>query len=195
LHVAVSRALTGRAIADGRDSTQPRSLYRSRDDLLEWKEEPLQQLTGNLLRGIWSFIASVNDFPQSQLLALTLQARAWFTIVTQDGCVPAASLPLTSWCAIYCVEAPEAAADRLDSGVMRLYESRLGTMFTDATNSVMRLPFTPGHYTWRPVPGQMVIFPASITHEIALIRATGQLMIVTVRARFVAEGQQGVSRW
>ena len=84
---------------------------------------------------------------------------------------------------------------RADSGVLRLYESRLGTMFADATNAAMRVPFTPGHYTWRPVPGQLAVFPAWLTHEIALLRAPGQLVLVTVRVRFVAPGQKGVMRW
>jgi hypothetical protein len=41
----------------------------------------------------------------------------------------------------------------------------------------------------------MAVFPASLTHEIALLRSTGQLVLVTVRVRFVAPGQQGVARW
>ncbi len=68
-------------------------------------------------------------------------------------------------------------------------------MFADATNAVMRMPFTPGHYSWRPVPGHMAVFPASLTHEIALLRSPGQLVLVTVRVRFVAPGQQGMARW
>jgi hypothetical protein len=78
---------------------------------------------------------------------------------------------------------------------LRFYESRLGTMFADATNAAMHMPFTPGHSTWRPVPGQLAVFPAALTHEIALLRSPGQLMLVTVRVRFVAPGQQGLARW
>ena len=42
-------------------------------------------------------------------------------------------------------------------------------------------------------PGQMAVFPASLTHEIALVRSPGPLVLVTVRVRFVAPGQQGVA--
>jgi hypothetical protein len=59
----------------------------------------------------------------------------------------------------------------------------------------MRKPYTPGHFTWRPVPGQLAVFPASLTHEIALLRSDAPLVLVTVRVRFVAPGQQGLSRW
>jgi len=179
------------------DSAQRRNpfCYRSRDDLLEWQESPVRQLSAALFRGLYSVINAVNDFSDGQLSSFALQARGWFTIIAPDGCVPAANYPLTAWCGIYCVAAPELSSTRADSGVLRLYESHLGTMFSDATNAVMRLPFTPGHYTWRPVPGQMAVFPASLTHEIALLRSPSDLLLVTVRARFVAPGQQGVGRW
>jgi hypothetical protein len=115
--------------------------------------------------------------------------------VAPDGRVPAAIYPLTAWCGIYCVAAPPPSAMRSDSGVLRLYESRLGTMFADATNAAMQVPFTPGHYSWQPVPGQLAVFPGSLTHEIALVRSPGHLVLVTVRVRFVAPGQQGMTRW
>jgi hypothetical protein len=169
--------------------------YRSRDDLFDWPEEPVRRLTPAIIRGVNTVVTAVNDFSRTQIDSFTVQARGWFTIVAQNGRVAAANYPLTAWCGIYCVAAPETSATRADSGLLRLYESRLGTMFADATSASMRMPFTPGHYGWRPVPGQMAVFPASLTHEIALVRSPGPLVLVTVRVRFVAPGQQGVARW
>jgi hypothetical protein len=195
LNSVIAALFIARAAADGATQATTPLCYRSRDDLFDWTEEPLRQVLAEVLRGVWSVVAAVNEFGGEQLQSLGLQVRGWFTIVRRDGCLPATSYPLTSWCAIYCVEAPEPSPERHNSGLLSLYESRLGTMFTDATNSVTRLPYTPGHYTWRLTPGQMAVFPASITHEIGLIRAPGQLALVTVRARFVAAGQEGLSRW
>ena len=116
-------------------------------------------------------------------------------MVRTNGSVPAAMYPLTAWCAIYCVAAPPPSTTRADSGVLRLYESRLGTMFQDATNSAMRIPFRTSHYAWRPEPGGLAVFPASLTHEIALLRSPGELVLVTMRLRFVVPGQHGFGRW
>jgi len=171
------------------------SVYRSHDDLFDWPEQPARALATEIFRGVCSVVETLNAFEPDQLRSFNLEARGWFTILEQLGSLPAASYPLTAWCAMYCVAAPEPSATRQDSGVLRLYESRLGTMFQDATNSVMRVPFTPGHYAWRPVPGQLAVFPASLTHEIALLRSAGKLILVTARVRFVAPGQQGVGRW
>jgi len=172
-----------------------RLCYESRDDLLEWNEEPVRQLCSEILRGVWSTVAAVTTLTSEQLATLSMQARGWFTVIQQNGCVQAASHPLTAWCGIYCLEAPQPSAERSDSGVVRLYESRLGTMFSDATNSALRVPFNHGHSSWRAVPGQLAVFPGSLTHEIPLVRSAGPLTLITVRTRFVGPGQEGLSRW
>ena len=195
LNAAVTGILMAQAAATpGAHGSNP-LCYIGRDDLLDSAAEPLRSLNAEILRGVSSVAAAVNDFTAEQFHSLAIQARGWFSIVRPDGGLPAVSYPLTSWCGIYCLEAPQVSSTRRDSGVLRLYEARLGTMFSDATNATMRIPFAPGHYTWRPVPGQLAVFPACITHEIAPIRAAGQLTIVTVRVRFVAPGQKGWARW
>ena len=68
-------------------------------------------------------------------------------------------------------------------------------MFSDATNTGMPAPYQAGHSTWRPVPGKLAVFPASITHEVALLRGKGELVLVTALLRFVAPGQTGVPWW
>lgn len=169
--------------------------YCGRDDLLDWPEAPARRLGQHLIAAVYSLVGSVSEIGEAQLRSLRLEARAWFSLVRTNGAIPAANYPMTAWCAIYCVAAPQAVDGRADSGVVRLYESRLGTTFQDATNAALRIPYASSHYAWRPVAGQMVIFPASLTHEVALLRAPQELMLVTARLRFIAPGQQGFSRW
>lgn len=195
LNPALCALFAGRMQADGAQRQGSALCYRSSDDLLDWPDEAVRQLTRSILQGVNSVVKAVNEFSPAQLDSFTMQARGWFTVVLPNGRVPACNYPLTAWCGVYCVAAPEISAIRADSGLLRLYEGRFGTMFADATTAAMRLPFRPGHYAWRPVPGQLAVFPASLTHEVALIRASGQLVLVTVRVRFVAPGQQGVARW
>jgi len=115
--------------------------------------------------------------------------------VRPDGNVPSGNFANAAWCAVYCVSAPEPSPYRHDSGVLRLHESFRATMFSDATNTVLRAPFQDGHSTWRPVPGQLALFPASITHEIALLRGEGELVLITALLRFLGSGQTGMPWW
>jgi hypothetical protein len=196
LNAALASLFVERAALPGAAAATAGPLcFQSRDDLLDWTEAPVRTAVGEILQGVRSVVAAVNDFAAGQLETFGVQARAWFTIVRPDGAVPARIHPLTSWCAVYCVAAPEPSPTRYDSGVLRLYESRLGTMFSDISNAAMHMPFTPAHASWSPVPGQLAVFPGSVMHEVALLRSTLPLILLTARARFVAPGQQAGSAW
>lgn len=197
LNAELAALLTARATAERRDPAARLGAltFRSRDDLLDWPDEPVRTLTDGMLAGVGTVAASLNAFSAEQFAALRIQAKIWFTIVRPDGCVPSTNYPNTAWCAIYCVTAPEPSKGRYDSGVLRMHESRLGTMFPDATNCETHMPYRPGHYAWRPVPGELAVFPASLTHEIALVRAAGTLLLVTARVRYVGPEQAGMPIW
>lgn len=194
---ALLALLRSRATAKWHDpGAAPGALvFRSREDLCEWPDEPARLVTQSMLAAVSAVAASVNQFTPERFAALRVQARAWFTIVHPDGCVPSANYPNGSWLAVYCVAAPAPSATRFDSGVLRLHESRYGTMFPDATNSDTVMPYRPGHSTWRPVPGQVAVFPACVTHEVALVRSVGELVLVTARVRYVGSEQTGVPWW
>jgi Putative 2OG-Fe(II) oxygenase len=194
LNPGLREVFAQRAAVDRRPMSNPLR-FSSTDDLMEWPEPPVRRLSEAIAGAVRSLAASVSEISEAQLRSCKLETRAWFTVVRTNGSISAANYPLTAWCAIYCVAAPPPVNDRPDSGVLRLYESRLGSTFQDATNSSMRIPYTQSHYAWRPVAGNLVIFPASLTHEVALLRADGELVLVTARCRFVAPGQQGFSRW
>ena len=66
---------------------------------------------------------AANLYTEEQFDALGMQARARFAIVRPNGChCRRGSLPLASWCAIYCVAAPDPSPERADSAALRLYE-------------------------------------------------------------------------
>jgi hypothetical protein len=187
-HIAQRRA---------QDSARPPGalVYRTADDLFERPEAPVRELATEVLRGALSLIASINALTDAQFRALRIESRGWFTQVSQHGCIPAANYPLTAWFALYCISVPAASPQRPDSGAVRFYQSGFGTMLQDATNAQLRMPFLAGHYSWRPTAGEMVVFPATTLHEVALLHAPGELRFACARLRFVAPGQEGLGRW
>jgi hypothetical protein len=172
-----------------------RRVFVSRDDLLESAEEPVRQAMREILDGITSVASSISELSGAELSTLQIEARAWFTIVRTNGCIPATSYPNTSWLAVYCVTAPEPSEERVDSGVLRMHESRMETSFQDPAHQRHRVPYRRGHYTWRPVPGEMAVFPAALLHEIATVRAAGSLTVITTGARFVGASGAWMPPW
>lgn len=169
--------------------------YQSPDDLTEQSSEPLGPAVAALAEGLRSVVGAISNLDALAMASLRLEKRCWFSVVERYGAIASQAFPMTAWCAVYCVAAPEPSAERFDSGVLRLHETRPGTMFPDATNTQLPGPYASGHCTWRPVAGDMAVFPGFLTHEVALVHGTGSLMLLMMRARFVAPGQSGVGRW
>ena len=196
-NAAVAEIVMRRAALEGA-SGPPRSsplVQSGADDAMTWSEEPVRAILAEVLRAIVWVAGSVNRFPPGQLESFALQARATYLIVNRDGGLSARNHPMSAWTGIYCMAAPEPAAERADSGLLRLYESRMGHMFADATTDTMVPPFRPGHYGAHLAPGMLVVFPGAAMYEIAPLRGAGGLLAFTVQARFIAPGQKGVSRW
>lgn len=196
LNESLAALLAARATEERRDPGHRGDplCYVSREDFFEWQDEPVAGLRSELLAGLLPAILATTLHTEEQFDQLGVQARARFVIIRPDGCLPAQSLPLASWCVMYCVAAPGAAA-RADSGVLRLYESRLGNMFADATTWRMRPPFAGGHHLWLPRPGSAAVFPAHLAHEIALNRSDRDLVLVIARIRFANPGQEAAPPW
>jgi hypothetical protein len=197
LNPALAALLAERATPERRDPGDPGGTLKfcSRDDLLEWPEPPVRGTLQAMLAGVSAMVASISSLSAEQFATLTPQARAWFSIVRPNGYVSSTSYPNTAWLAVYCVTAPEPSEARFDSGVLRLHEWRPGTSFLDASQGALRLPYRASHCTWRPVPGEMAVFPAAVTHEIATVRGAGTLTIVMARVRFLASDKVWMPPW
>jgi hypothetical protein len=197
LNPALAALFQARADEPHRDLTlveDPRC-FRGREDLFEWPDPAILALREVLLERACAAIMAANLLSDSEFDALGVQARARFVIVRPDGCLPATTVPMASWYVLYCVSAPGGPAARADSGVLRLYALRHAGMFVDAANWNLRPPFATGHQLWRPVAGQMAVFPATIAHEVALNRTTEDLLLVTARLRFANRGQSAAPQW
>lgn len=197
LNESLATLLTARATEERREGDRKRDplCYVSREDLFEWRDEPVAAIRDELLAGLCPSVLATTLHSEAEFDRLGVQARARFVIIRPNGSLPAQSMALASWCAIYCVKATAAPAGRADSGVLRLYETRLAGMFADATTWRLRHPFAAGHHLWHPRPGSMAAFPAHLLHEVALNRSEGDLVLLILRARFENPGQQEVPPW
>lgn len=196
-NAAVADILTRRAageVARGSPAADP-LVHLGTDDAMAWSDEPVRATLAEVMRGVAWMARSVNQFAPGQFESLAPQARAAYVIVNQGGALGARNHPMSAWTAVYCVAAPEPAADRSDSGRLRIYETRMYPMFADATTDTMALPYRPGHYGYQLSPGVLAIFPGGALYEIAPVRGAGRLAALIVQARFVAPGQKGVSGW
>ena len=196
-NLQITQLLAQRATAHYRCPQKPNNplLFQSRDDLFDWQESPLQWLRAQMLRSVATAVAACNEYTEQEFGELSMQARAHFVRVLPDGFLPATSYVQATWCAIYCVAAPELTTERPLNAVLRLYETRLGNTLLDASNWRLKPPYGVAHHIWRPTPGYMAVFPASLPHEISLFQGRGELLLVIARARFATPGQTDMPPW
>ncbi|MFI4877778.1 MAG: hypothetical protein ACHP9U_02870 [Steroidobacterales bacterium] len=192
--LALFGARATEAYRDGQLKPDP-LCFRSREDLFDWPEPAAANLRGEVLGAVCQAVMAASTLTEAEFDGLAVQARARFVVVRPNGALPAASVPLASWCALYCVAVPAPHPSRADSAAVRLYETRLASMFLDASNSQLRPPFTPGHQVWHPVPGEIAVFPASIMHEVALNRGDRDLVLVAARLRFAHPRMEALPPW
>ena len=197
MNSALAALFVARALPAWRapDTTGPAHTFHSREDLTGWHDAPVVQLIEEMLAGVTSVAEAVSELTAEQMAGLRREALCRFSVIGGDGYVAPRSSPNTSWTAVYCVAAPPSSPTRQDSGALRLHEFRPGGMFMDSAQATARMPYRPGHCVWRPVPGQMAVFPAAITHEIALLRADSPLILVTARVRYVGPDQPWMPPW
>jgi hypothetical protein len=177
------------------EGVKPGLCYESADDLWVGAEPAVAELARAMMAGMSDMVAQITEQPADILPRLRIESRASFVRIDQHGWLSARLQRNTAWVAVYCVAAPSQLGARHDDGVLRLYEHRLGTMFADATHSDLMLPYRHGHVTWKPVVGQMAVFPGSVTHEIATVRSAGPVVLVAAKVRYVGEQQTGVAWW
>jgi hypothetical protein len=162
--------------------------WESPPDLWERPAPVLRRLKDEVLDTVATLVADLGGYADAELAGLRTQSRAWATIVEPGHGVPLRSHSMASWCAIYCAQAPDFAAERANGGALSLYDPRLGNMYQDAGNSRLRMPFAFGHFGTRALAGQLVAFPAWLAYETMPLRGATPLVTVTALLRFVNEG-------
>jgi hypothetical protein len=192
LNAALDSLFSSRTTAQYRDPSLPTDplCFRSREELFQSEEEPIVHLRQAILGGVSEVVIAANRYTEAEAHGLSVQARARFAIVRPNGALPATTVPMASWYAVYCVAAPPPVSTRVDSAVLRIYAIRHTAMYLDVSNHHLRDPFGAAHHVWWPVPGQMAVFPASVVHEVALNRSDGNLVLVTARLRFADPATQ-----
>lgn len=169
--------------------------FRSREDVFEWPDPRVRAICASMLGAVATVVKGVNVYTEKEFADLRVQGRAHFAVVLPDGGLPVTEFAMCSWCAIYCVTAPQPVPDRPHSGMLRLYEPRLGNSYVDASTWRMREPYAEGHYTWLPRPGMMAVFPAYVPHEFAQVRGSGSLTLIRMRVRFATPMQEVTDAW
>jgi uncharacterized protein (TIGR02466 family) len=147
---------------------QQSETFESRFDLFRWPEACVQELRRFMLDGVARMVIETTTLQAEDIARLTFRNHAWFHISRYAGSFIAHNHPLASWSAVYCVRAGESPPDQPDSGVLRFLDTRQGAdAYLDPANTPLHRAYALRPLEIRLAPGQMVVFPSYVFHEVA----------------------------
>lgn len=160
--------------------------FESRFNLFRWPEACVQELRRFMLDAVARTVIETTTLRAEDLSRLQFYNHTWFHVSRYAGSFIAHNHPLASWSGVYCVRAGETVPDHPDSGVLRFLDTRQGAgAYVDPANAPLHRPYALQPLEIRLVPGQMVIFPSYVFHEVAPFYGRDSRITVATNCWFV----------
>lgn len=161
-----------------------RTLFESRFDLFEWPESCVQQLKRFCLGQLYQVFQGLNGYEPQQMQQIHFGLEAWFHITRGGGYFAAHNHPNHSWSGVYCVQ-HDGDDPESDSGKLCfLNPIPESNMYVDAANVRLQRPFSGAPLRLRLKPGQLVLFPSWMLHEVMPYEGSSERITVAFNARF-----------
>jgi len=140
-------------------------MFESRYDLFTWPQPCIQELRTFVLESVFRAAMSAADTVADEFARLRLNNHTWFHVTRDSGYFVAHNHALASWSAVYCVA--DGAGEGTRGGLLRLFDTRTGAdAYLDLATQRMRRPFAVGDLELQLRPGQLVVFPSYLFHEV-----------------------------
>lgn len=161
-----------------------KTLFESRFNLFDWPETCVQTLRTFCMEQLFGVIRELNGHDDDMLKDMHYALESWFHITTNTGYFAAHNHPNHSWSGVYCVrhdgDDPES-----DSGKLTFINPNIASnMYVDSANVKMRQPFSSAPIMLRLKPGQLVLFPSWVYHEVMPYEGNTERITVAFNARF-----------
>ena len=142
-------------------------MFESRVDLFTWPEPCIQELRKFMLESVFRVAMAASETVREEFARLSLNNHTWFHITRPTGYFVAHNHALASWSAVYCVKDGADTAGELRGGLLRLFDTRAGAdAYLDLATQRLRQPFIVGDLDLKSQPGQLVVFPSYLFHEV-----------------------------
>jgi uncharacterized protein (TIGR02466 family) len=180
-----AKAAEGAAYANPRPITQRNSpVFESRFDLFRWPEKPVQQLKEFCWHELLHVLCEVNRYDAAMRSNLLIYNDAWFHVTRRGGFFSLHNHPNASWSGVYCVETGW-QDDKREGGALTFVNPTLtSSMHVDAGNAALQGAFASGIRSLRMEPGQLVLFPSWVLHQVTPFEGDGERITVAFNCWF-----------
>jgi uncharacterized protein (TIGR02466 family) len=180
------RAAEGSRYANPRPLTQRnRQVFESEFQIFRWPEPCVQQLKEFCWSHMLQMIGMLNGYDRATVERLLIYSDAWFHVTRRGGFFALHNHPNASWSGVYCVDPGQHDADKPESGLLSFVSPAvMSSMHMDAATANLRDPFAPNIRALRLEPGQLVVFPSWILHDVKPFQGEGARVTVAFNCWF-----------
>jgi len=186
--VFLAKAAEGAAYANPRPITQRNAtVFESRFDLFRWEDKAVQHLKEFCWHEMLNVLCELNRYDAAMRSQLLVYNDAWFHVTRRGGFFGLHNHPNASWSGVYCVSPGEHDSGKPDSGLLSFVgPTTISSMHVDAANANIRGAFGAGIRHVKFEPGQLVLFPSWILHDVKPFEGEGDRMF-DIRAALLDE--------
>lgn len=160
-------------------------LFESHFDLFKWPDASVQELKRYCLGAVLANVQQLNGYTNEFMQRVQVQCDSWFHVTRHGGFFGIHNHPMASWSGVYCVSSGQPENTRPDNGALTfLNPFILPNMFIDAGNAQMQGPFTTSSMMYQLKPGQLVLFPSWMLHEVKTFLGQGERITVAFNCWF-----------
>jgi hypothetical protein len=189
LNAALKRYLLERertGPANPRPLTQRNAaVFESDFNLFRESEPAIQELKMFCWEQLLGVIGRLNGYDVPTLQRLQIYSDCWFHVTRRGGFFGLHNHPNASWSGVYCVDSGHEDADRKQSGELSFVNPMItSAMHMDAGIARMSLPYAYQTAALRLDPGQLVIFPSWVLHDVKPFEGDGERITVAFNCWF-----------
>jgi uncharacterized protein (TIGR02466 family) len=154
-------------------------LFESHFHLFSWPDPEIVELRDFCLSRVAQIVAELNGYDAPTRSRLNIKTDAWFHVTRRGGFFGVHNHPLASWSGVYCVTAGQHDANQPDSGLLNFVHPHIGqSMYLDPGNERFKPPFGIQNYGLSLQPGQLVLFPSWLLHQVLPFYGEGERITV-----------------
>lgn len=143
-------------------------VYESDFYLFGNPEPEIQELAQFCLQNLGYLIAQLNEYSTAQMGKLRIYHHSWYHLTRRGGYTASHNHPMASWSGVYCVDPGDEVPTQPNNGALRFVEARVSAnMYLDFGNDNLRHPYAHGDLVYSLAPGQLLLFPSYLVHEVA----------------------------
>jgi uncharacterized protein (TIGR02466 family) len=160
-------------------------LYESHFNLFRVQDPAIQELKAFCWNQLLWLIARLNGYDMATVNRLQIFNDSWFHITRRGGFFGLHNHPNASWSGVYCVDPGRSDPGKQASGLLSFVSPMLATgMYQDAANAKMQLPYGNMLAQLSLPPGQLVLFPSWVLHDVKPFEGEGERITIAFNCWF-----------